>query len=161
MIQKALDRGIPVLLIDANWFPDRDAYERDLIARLEECGVGYIVLAGYMRICGPVFLERFAGRAINLHPSLLPAYPGRDAIGQAFDAGVPQTGVTVHFIDEGVDSGPIIAQREVAVLADDSIDSLRTRIQAVEHELLPAVTADLVAGRLDSAFHHSRRRNRH
>src|SRR5690606_15444032 len=98
----------------------------------------------YMRIVGPTLLGAYEGRIVNIHPSLLPDFPGKDAIGDAFRAGVGKTGVTVHYIDEGIDTGPIIAQEEVVVEADDTLETLAQKIHAVEHELYPRVIREIV-----------------
>jgi phosphoribosylglycinamide formyltransferase-1 len=149
VIARAQRVGIEVLEFGPEVTVDKPAFERELVAQLRSRDVAWVVLAGYMRICGPDFLSAYGGRTINVHPSLLPAFPGRDAIGDALSAGVDQTGVTVHFIDEGVDTGPVIAQRAIAIHASDTRDTLAARVHAVEHRLLPAVTADLVAGRIN------------
>ena len=106
------------------------------------------MLAGFMRILGPEAIARFPNRILNIHPSLLPAFPGVDAVEQALQAGVPVTGVTVHFVDERVDHGPIIKQIEVPVLPDDDHASLHGRIQVVEHDVYPQVVRALVEGKL-------------
>jgi formyltetrahydrofolate-dependent phosphoribosylglycinamide formyltransferase len=106
-------------------------------------GVEWVVLAGYMHLLRPVFLERFSGRVINVHPALLPQFPGPHAIEEALAAGVRETGATVHYVDEGIDSGPVILQEKVAVEPDDTVETLRARIQAVEHALLPRVVREL------------------
>jgi phosphoribosylglycinamide formyltransferase-1 len=108
-------------------------------------GVDLVVLAGYMHLLRPCFLERFPGRVINVHPALLPQFPGAHAIEEALAAGVPVTGATVHYVDEGIDTGDVIVQREVPVRHGDTVETLRARIQAVEHELLPAVVRELCA----------------
>jgi phosphoribosylglycinamide formyltransferase-1 len=97
-----------------------------------------------MRLLGPTLLEPYRGRIVNVHPSLLPAFPGKDAIGQALRAGAAITGVTVHYVDEGIDTGPAIAQARVAVRPDDTAETLAARVHAVEHGLYPAVVADLL-----------------
>jgi phosphoribosylglycinamide formyltransferase 1 len=109
---------------------------------LEEHGVELVVLAGYMQILSPPFLDRFPGRIVNVHPSLLPAFPGANAIDDALAAGVDTTGVTVHYVDEGVDTGPVIAQERVPV---EPAATLEERIHAVEHRLLPSVVEELCA----------------
>ena len=154
VLERGRERGIETVLVDRAAYDDRDTYEGVLVDELRLRGVEHVVLAGYMRICGPVFLEAFAGRAINLHPSLLPDFPGRDAIGDALDAGVTRSGVTVHFIDSGIDTGPVICQAAVDVRPDDTRDTLARRIHAVEHAVLPRVVAALVRGEIDSPFHH-------
>ena len=124
---------------------DRDAAMADWLA---ERSVALVVCAGYMHLLTPDFLRRFP--VINVHPSLLPAFPGVHPIEDAVAAGVGETGVTIHYVDEGVDTGPIIAQEHVAVLSNDTTATLRARIQAVEHRLLPEVTRLLVTGALGS-----------
>ena len=115
---------------------------------LEERGPDLLVLAGYMQLLSSEFVGRFPNRIINVHPALLPSFPGLDAIGQALDHGVRVTGVTVHFVDEGVDSGPIIAQRAVPVPADRDRDALEEAIHATEHELLPEAIRMIASGRV-------------
>ncbi|MDA8344152.1 MAG: phosphoribosylglycinamide formyltransferase [Thermaerobacter sp.] len=112
-------------------------WERGFLAQASALGVEGIVLAGFMRILSPQFIASYRGRILNIHPSLLPAFPGRDAIGQALRHGVRQTGVTVHFVDETLDGGPIVLQEAVPVLAGDDEASLAQRIHVVEHRLLP------------------------
>jgi phosphoribosylglycinamide formyltransferase-1 len=123
-----------------------DRRERDLVMAtwLEEHGVELVVLAGYMHLLTKPFLDRFPERIVNVHPSLLPAFPGAHAIDDALAAGVETTGVTVHVVDEGLDSGPVLAQREVAV---EPRDTLEERIHAVEHTLLPEVVKELCLAR--------------
>jgi phosphoribosylglycinamide formyltransferase 1 len=145
---QALERGeragVPTAVFELDDFPSRE--ERDLAMAdwLEEEGVGVVVCAGYMQLLTPGFLHRFP--AINVHPSLLPAFPGLDAVGQALAAGVPETGVTVHLVDEGVDSGPILAQEPVAIDEGDTAESLYERIRVVEHRLLPEAVRLYLAG---------------
>jgi phosphoribosylglycinamide formyltransferase-1 len=148
VLERAAAAGVPAVLIDRGRFGSRDAHEHELVRLLHELRVDVIVLAGYMRVCGPVFLDAWEGRTINLHPSLLPAFPGRDAIGDALAAGAAETGVTIHFIDAGVDSGPIACQATVAIRPDDDRHSLAQRVHDVEHLLLPIAAAGLVDGRL-------------
>lgn len=141
---RAQRAGIPTAVFPLEDYPSRE--ERDLaMARwLEERGVGLVVCAGYMHLLSKAFLERFPARVVNVHPSLLPAFPGTRPIEDALAAGVRETGVTVHQVDEGVDSGPILAQERVAVLPDDTLETLRERLHAVEHRLLPAVVRSLL-----------------
>ncbi len=107
-----------------------------------------MVLAGFMRVLSPSFIDRFPNRILNIHPSLLPSFPGTDAVAKALDQGVKVTGVTVHFVDEKVDHGPVIAQRAVSVESDDTVESLHARIQIEEHDLYPAVVRAFVRGEL-------------
>lgn len=127
---------------------DREARDEALGDWIEGLGAELVVLAGYMQLLSSDFVRRFHGRLINIHPSLLPAFKGLDAIGQALDYGATVTGVTVHFVDEGVDSGPIIAQRAVPVPAGRSRTKLEQAIHAVEHELLPETIYLIAAGRV-------------
>ena len=146
----ALDRaaaaGVPTCALDPRAYPEKAAYERAVLAALQAARVEWIVLAGYMRIVGPVLLGAYPERIINLHPSLLPEFRGKDAIGQALAAGVRQTGVTVHLVDAGLDTGPIIAQEVVPIAPEDDAATLHARVQRVEHRLLPAVVRALVLG---------------
>jgi phosphoribosylglycinamide formyltransferase-1 len=115
---------------------------------LAERGVRLVVCAGYMHLLTPGFLERFP--VLNVHPSLLPAFPGMHAIEDALAAGIPETGVTVHFVDEGVDTGPVVLQEAIAVGPDDTADTLRPRLRKLEHRLLPQAARMYVEGRLRS-----------
>jgi phosphoribosylglycinamide formyltransferase-1 len=119
--------------------------ELRVVSLLKDAGVELVVLAGYMRMIKAPLLDAFPHRIINIHPSLLPAFPGLEAWAQALAAGVPETGCTVHYVDAGMDSGEVIAQREVPVLAGDTAASLHARIQVQEHELYPEVIAKLAA----------------
>ncbi|MCL6595881.1 MAG: phosphoribosylglycinamide formyltransferase [Firmicutes bacterium] len=147
-VARARRHGLPTWALCPSDFPDKAAYERALAAAVTGRGeVDVAVLAGYMRIAGPVLRETFPCM-VNLHPSLLPCFPGRDAVAQALAAGVRVTGCTVHFVDEGVDTGPIIAQRAVAVRPGDDAERLRARIQRAEHRLLPEVLSLFAQGRI-------------
>ncbi|MCL6605256.1 MAG: phosphoribosylglycinamide formyltransferase [Paenibacillus sp.] len=146
--QRAEEAGISTLLLRPKDFASRELYEAEIVAELQRREIGLIVLAGYMRLITPVLLTPYAGRIINIHPSLLPAFAGKDAIGQALNYGVKLTGVTVHFVDGGMDTGPVIAQRSVVVKDDDSPDSLAERIHKVEYELYPEVVGAFAAGRI-------------
>ncbi len=147
-LERARAAGVRALTIPHQDFASREAFDRALVGALREAEVNWIVLAGFMRLLTPVFLSAFAGRIINIHPSLLPAFPGVDAAKQALDYGVKLTGCTVHFVDQGVDSGKIIAQRAVQVEANDDVASLAARIHAAEHELFVNVLAEIAAGRV-------------
>lgn len=126
---------------------DEDA-ERAYIDALRSAGVDLVVLAGFMRVLKGDFLRAFEGRIVNIHPSLLPSFPGLEAWKQALDAGVKVTGCTVHFVDAGVDSGPIIGQQAVPVMDEDTAESLHQRIHAAEHELYPKCVRALAAGEI-------------
>ena len=147
-LERASRAGIPALAIRHQTFENREAFDRALVAALREHGVDWVVLAGFMRVLTPELLRAFPGRVVNIHPSLLPAFPGRDAQRQALEHGVKVTGCTVHFVDEGVDSGPIIAQRAVDVEPGDTLETLSQRIHTAEHELFVGVLKDIADGRL-------------
>lgn len=147
-LERARNASVPALCIPYKEFPSREAFDRALIAALRDAQVDWVVLAGFMRLLTPEFLQAFPGRVINIHPSLLPAFPGVEATKQALAYGVKVTGCTVHFVDQGVDSGKIIAQRAVAVEASDDLATLAARIHAAEHELFVGVLCDIAAGRV-------------
>jgi len=126
----------------------RRAHEEKIMRVIESKDIELIVLSGYMRILTPLFVSQWKGRLVNIHPSLLPDFPGAHAQRDALEARVRVSGCTVHFVDEGVDSGPIIEQREVPVLESDTIETLRERIKKAEHELYPKVLDDISSGRV-------------
>lgn len=144
VIEKAAKSKVPTFIFNAKAYPSKEVYEKQLVQKLQEMNVSWVFLAGYMRIVGSTLLQAFERKIVNIHPSLLPAFPGKDAIGQAFHSDVETTGVTVHFIDEGVDTGPIIAQESIAVLPEDTEETLKQRIQQVEHVLYPKVINQLL-----------------
>jgi len=149
----ALDRaraaGIEALYVNPKDFADREAFDLALVRELSARRVGLVCCAGFMRILSPAFTRAFAGRAINIHPSLLPSFPGLHAQRQALDEGVKVAGATVHFLDAGaVDTGPIILQSTVPVHADDTEDTLAERILAEEHRLYPEAVRLFAEGRL-------------
>jgi phosphoribosylglycinamide formyltransferase-1 len=147
ILEIAREFGVPEVFRSPGKFRTRlePEAEQELVRLLRSAGVELVVLAGFMRVLKPVMLEAFPRRIINLHPSLLPKFPGREAWAQALAAGEKVTGCTVHYVDAGVDSGEIIAQREVAILPNDTPASLHARIQLAERELFPAVISDLAA----------------
>jgi phosphoribosylglycinamide formyltransferase-1 len=147
-LKKAARAGIPAHGIDPRQFPDKAAYEKRICALLRHENIDLICLAGYMRLVGPVLLARYPGRILNIHPALLPSFPGLDAQAQALRQGVKISGCTVHFIDAGTDTGPIIAQRAVVVRNGDDEDALSKRILRQEHRLYPWVIRQFFAGRL-------------
>ena len=134
--------GIPNRVFELDGYSDRAARDRELADWLQLRGVDLVVLAGYMHLLTPVFLDRFRDRIVNVHPSLLPQFPGGQAIADALDAGVDTTGVTVHYVDEGLDTGAVIRQEAVAV---EPRATLVERIHAVEHRILPEVVRELCA----------------
>jgi phosphoribosylglycinamide formyltransferase-1 len=147
-LERARAASIPAGVFPAEDFEDRDARDAAMGDWIEERDADLIVLAGYMQLLSEGFVGRFRHRIVNVHPALLPAYPGLDAIGQALAAGVDATGVTVHFVDEGVDTGPVIVQREVSVPADRDRKALELAIRATEHELYPEAIRMIAAGRV-------------
>lgn len=142
-VRRAENAGVPVLTLVPKEFSDKAAYETRILKELRARNVDFIVLAGYMRLIGSTLLEPYSQRIINVHPSLLPMFAGKDAIGQALQAGVKHTGVTVHFVDEGMDTGSVIAQESIKIDTDDTRETLTAKIQAVEHRLLPDVVSKL------------------
>jgi phosphoribosylglycinamide formyltransferase-1 len=137
--------GVPAVFLEPGSFKTKfdEAGENRYIDEISRLDPGLVVLAGFMRILKPRFIEAFAGKIINLHPSLLPSFPGLDAIGQAWRRGVKITGCTVHYVSVEVDGGPIIDQEAVRIEADDTLESLSVKIHTAEHALLPAVIARL------------------
>ncbi len=144
-LERAERAGIAAAAFRLEDFADRDGRDAAMAGWLEEHGVGLVVCAGYMHLLRPSFLERFPGRVVNTHSAPLPDFPGAHPIEDVLAAGVAETAATVHYVDEGVDSGPVIAAERVPVLAGDDADSLRARVQAVEHRLLPRVVRELIS----------------
>jgi len=165
-LQALLDAGLPVVAVASNRraapalaragslpaaafeladFTDRAARDAAMADWLKAHDVRLVVLAGYMHILTPMFLERFPGAVVNVHPSLLPAFPGAHAVEEQLRAGVAESGASVHVVDEGVDTGPVLAQERVPVLPGDTPETLHERIKAVEHRLLPEVVRELCA----------------
>lgn len=153
-LERATAAGLPAVHVNPKDFADRAAYDAAVAATLETHGVGLVCLAGYMRILSPAFVRRFAGRILNVHPSLLPAFPGLHPQRQALEHGVRVAGATVHLVDEGVDTGPIVLQASVPVLAGDTEASLAARILEAEHRLYPAAIRLFAEGRLRIAGRH-------
>ena len=148
-LERAEESGVPTEVFELSAYADREARDLAMAAWLEEQGADLVVCAGYMHLLTPAFLERF--RCLNVHPSLLPAFPGAHAVEEVLAAGARETGVTVHFVDEGVDTGPVIAQERVPIEPGDTPESLHRRLQTVEHRLLPEVVGRYLAGALRSA----------
>jgi phosphoribosylglycinamide formyltransferase-1 len=147
-LERAERLNVPAVAFQAADYPDKAAYEREVLAQLEKYEIEWILLAGYMRLVGSTLLEAYPWRILNIHPSLLPAFRGKDAIRQALEYGVRWTGVTVHWVDEGVDTGPIIDQKPVLVTPEDTMETLQKKVQFVEHNLYPAVMYKLLTGRI-------------
>lgn len=137
-LERARERGLPALAIPRRQFPDRESHEAAILAALRRAGVEWVCLAGYLRLLSPRFVASFPERILNIHPSLLPAFPGLHAQRQALDHGVRVSGCTVHLVDAELDSGPIVVQRPVAVAEGDDEAALAARILAEEHLAYPA-----------------------
>jgi phosphoribosylglycinamide formyltransferase 1 len=143
-LELARERGIEAVVIERGG-RDREEHEQEIIAALRQREADLICLAGYMRLLSPCFVEAFRGRILNIHPSLLPDFPGLDAQRQALEHGATVSGCTVHFVDETLDGGPIIAQRVVPVIEGDTVDSLSARILEQEHQLYPEAVSLVLA----------------
>lgn len=139
VIERAEKANIPVFEFSAKEFQSKEAFESIILQQLKLYDVSYVVLAGYMRLIGDTLLQAFPNNIINLHPSLLPSFPGKDAIGQAFRAGVKVTGITIHCVDAGMDTGPIIAQKALEIESSDTIETLSAKIHKLEHTYYPYV----------------------
>jgi phosphoribosylglycinamide formyltransferase-1 len=137
VIERAEKAGVRTFVCSPKDFNSKEEYETEVYKHLFEQGVDFLVLAGYMRLIGSVLLEKFEGRIVNIHPSLLPSFPGKDAVGQAVEAGVKVTGVTIHYVDAGMDTGPIIAQRAVSIDERDTKADIERNIHQVEHQFYP------------------------
>ncbi|MEH7306734.1 phosphoribosylglycinamide formyltransferase [Neobacillus drentensis] len=138
-IERAKAARIPSFVFTAKDFSSKEQYEEEILAQLKAYGVEFIVLAGYMRLIGSKLLAEYKGRIVNIHPSLLPAFPGKDAIGQALAAKVKWSGITIHYVDEGMDTGPIIIQERVRLDENETREGLQHKIQKSEHKLYPSV----------------------
>ena len=145
-LQRARDAGIEAVHLSPRGYPDRDAYDRALAECLLARGVDLVCLAGFMRLVGQPLLDRFPKRILNIHPSLLPSFPGLDAQRQALEHGVRVTGATVHLVNAELDAGPIVLQTAVPVLDDDSVETLSARILVEEHRLYPEAIGMILDG---------------
>ena len=139
VVDIANEYGVDSFVFEPKQYPNKASYEQEIQRQIEGKDVELIVLAGYMLIIGETLLIKYEGKIMNVHPSYLPAFPGKDAIGQAMRAKASSTGVTVHFVDSGIDTGPIIEQEKVDIDAKDTLQSLTEKIQRVEHRLYPKV----------------------
>ncbi len=146
-VQRAREMGIPAVVVTRRG-RDRESFEHELAAVLEQYGVDLVCLAGFMHLLGPAFVRRFPLRILNIHPALLPSFPGLNAQQQALDYGVKLSGCTVHLVDEGVDTGPIVLQAVVPVLDDDTVESLSARILVQEHRIYSEAINQLLEGRV-------------
>lgn len=147
-LKRAEKAGIPAVCINRREYDGREPFEQALIDELEKAGVTLVVLAGFMRILTPLFVRRFAGRIMNIHPALLPSFPGAHAHRDVLAYGVKVSGCTVHFVDEGTDSGPIILQAAVPVLEDDTEETLGARVLEQEHIIYPKAVQLYCEGKL-------------
>jgi len=147
-VKRAKNEGIPYLVVSRKDFSSKQALEEKIVESLEEKRIGLICLAGYMRLLSPEFVQRYAGKIINVHPALLPAFKGADAIRDAIDYGIKVSGVTVHFVTEEVDAGPIILQEVVKIEDSDSKESLEEKIHSAEHRLYPQAIKLFVENKL-------------
>jgi phosphoribosylglycinamide formyltransferase-1 len=147
-VQRARAGGVKAVELDPSHDGSREAFDRSLVVLLEEEAIEFVLLAGYMRILGPEVVRAFRDRILNVHPALLPAFPGAHAVRDALDWGVKVTGATVHLVDEEVDHGPVVLQEAVPILPDDDEGSLHARIQVVEHRIYPEAARMLAERRL-------------
>jgi phosphoribosylglycinamide formyltransferase-1 len=145
-LARARQRGLPGFAVDRRHYPSREAHEAAILRILEASQPDLVCLAGYMRLLSPVFVARYRGRLLNIHPALLPKFPGLDAQRRALEAGEKESGCTVHFVDEGVDSGPIILQRTVPIQSGDTEETLAARILVEEHKAYPEAIARALEG---------------
>jgi phosphoribosylglycinamide formyltransferase-1 len=148
-LERATLAGVPTRVLPHQGYADRAAYDRALVETIAPFGCAIACLAGFMRLLGPTFLRAFPGGVLNVHPALLPSFPGLHSHRQALEHGVKVTGCTVHLVDEGTDTGPIVAQAAVPVLEGDTEESLQKRIQEQEHRIFPLALGLLAAGRLE------------
>lgn len=148
VLERAAGAKIPTEIVSHKDYAAREEFDAAVVERLQGYAPGLIVLAGYMRMLSPVFLRAFPDKVINIHPALLPAFPGVHGIKDAWDYGVKVTGVSVHFVDEGMDTGPIIAQQALAIEESESLEALEARIHKIEHALYPRIIADFARGKI-------------
>lgn len=147
-LKRAAKRGVRSLILNPRDYPDRHSYDQALAQMIKDFNVDLVVLAGFMRLLTAYFVQAFPLQIMNIHPSLLPAFPGTDGIEQAFDYGVKVTGCTVHFVDEGLDSGPVILQEAVPVIQQETVATLKQRIHAAEHRIYPTAIDLFCRGKL-------------
>lgn len=144
VLERAQRLNVRAFSFEVKEFENKAAYEKALLQLLQKQQIDLIVLAGYMRIIGQTLLSHYSNRILNIHPSLLPSFPGLHGIKDAYEYGVKVTGVTVHLVDDGVDTGPIIAQEPVMILPEDTLESLEEKIHQTEHRLYPKVLRDVL-----------------
>ena len=139
VLERARKARIPTFMFQPREYASKEEFEKQIVTQLKERNAEFIALAGYMRLVGPTLLREYEGRIVNIHPSLLPEFPGKDAIGQALAANAKWSGVTIHFVDQGMDTGPIIVQERIRIADDETRESLQRKIQDTEHKLYPAI----------------------
>ncbi len=144
VIERANKENIPAFVFNPKDYENKAQFESKILQELKEKDIDFIALAGYMRLVGPTLLNEYEGRIVNIHPSLLPAFPGKDAIGQCLRAGVKKTGVTIHYVDEGMDTGEVIVQQAIELSENETRESLEEKIHAIEHELYPKTLEKLL-----------------
>lgn len=147
-LERAKRRGIATRVLKPSSYTDREAYDHAICEELRAAGTDLVVLAGYMKLVGAEIVEAYRDRIMNIHPALLPSFPGENGVGDALDYGVKISGVTVHFVDEGLDTGPIIAQEAVPVEENDDVESLHNRIHFAEYRVYPRAIRLFAEGRL-------------
>ena len=143
-LERARNHNVPILQLSLKDFESKDKYEEAIVERLDKENIDLILLAGYMKICGPVLLNKYEGKIINIHPALLPSFKGAHGIADAYNYGVKVFGVTIHYVDSGMDSGRIIAQRAFDYIEGETLEEVEVRIHKIEHELYPEVVKKLV-----------------
>ena len=150
VIDRASKEWVDTFVFSPKKYPEKSYFEAEIVEQLRAKNVELIVLAGYMRLIGDTLLHAYRNKIVNIHPSLLPAFPGKDAIGQAFQSGADMTGVTIHYVDEGMDTGPIIAQRELSIEPEDTLESIEEKVHRIEHEFYPQILQSLVASKSEN-----------
>ncbi len=145
-LERARKASVEAVVLSPQRFSSREEYDQNLVNVLRDHQIDWVVLAGFMRILSPVFLAEFSGKVVNIHPALLPKYPGTHAIERAFEAGDQEVGVTVHFVDEGVDTGPIIMQEGFEVEPNETLDQLTERVHTLEHRIYPKAINKVLKG---------------
>ena len=148
-LDRARDAGIETAVVEFGSFPDREAFSAAIVDLLRAQDITHVALAGFMRVLSPVFIEAFRGRILNLHPSLLPAFPGASAVQDALDWGAKVTGITVHLVQEELDGGPIVLQEAIPILRSDDWPTLEARINDLEHRLFRVAVRAMVEGRIE------------
>ncbi len=154
VIERARKLKVETVALDRKKYPSKQEFEAAIRHELESRDIDLIALAGFMRILSSDFVRHFAGKIINVHPSLLPAFPGAHGIRDAFEARVKETGVTVHFVDEGIDTGPLILQKKVAVDTGETLETLEAKIHALEYRLYPEALRLVISGKVRLPAHH-------